>query len=288
MQIEQVKQILTRDFPQMQIDSLKELEHGWKNFVFLINNKLIVRFPKTIHNNLRHQQAILTALSNKISYRLPSIHYINTQSCYAVYPAILACSYNRYDFEQFTDQEQQNVAQDLADFLKQLHEAYPLTEVEKMKIERFNYTQEIIDIKNESKVFDNFKLPQNIRTFVQDQAEIATFHLTQTYDEVLLHNDLHCKNIILDCDTKHLNGVIDFDDIKIGHYHLDFAGFCLSLPQSLVAQIAQKYEQITGRKVLLDYAGAVAVDYLSSSMVKHPQKNSSWQEALDTLEYLRT
>jgi aminoglycoside phosphotransferase (APT) family kinase protein len=198
----------------------------------------------------------------------------------------LACSYTRWDFDQFDHSQQERVASDIADFLSQLHAVYSLEDLESLAVTKFDYAKEVADVARESEKFAGLDVPQKLKNFVLAQAEVSKSYLSQKHEEVLLHNDLHSSNIILDCDDKSLHGVIDFDDMKLGHFHLDFASLVYSLPASISKNILQKYSTQTGRSVSLAYALAIAVDYVSSNLIKFPENKALWQESLDTLEYL--
>jgi len=281
-----IKKILKSDFPDLQIKTIKKISEGWRNYVFLVNNSLIVRFPKQINPFIKIQKQVLQKLSPKISYKLPTIHYINPTYCYSIYPAILACSYTKFDFVNFTNTEKQRISYDLANFLNQLHSAINLKELMDIGVPTFDYQKEIEDIKTETKKFLKLNLDAQLKAFVESQAKIAVQHLSlsQKYLPVLLHNDLHIKNIILECETKNLNGVIDFDDIKIGHYHLDFANLAFSLPFDIFLSITQQYTKLTGRDVYLDYVFAIATDYVASNLVKYPNNTKLWEESIETLK----
>lgn len=277
---------MEKDFPQLVIHSVQEMPHGWRNYVFLINNKLIVRFPKNVVSEMGVQKKVLDKLAKSISYKIPTIHYLDPKRCYTVYPAILACSYSLWDFQQFTSEEKSRAAVDIADFLYQMHGVYALEELQELGIARFDYAKEVRDISEESAKFATLSLPRKVSKLVESQAEVAKHHLSQNHEEVLLHNDLHAGNIILDCDNKRLHGVIDFDDIKIGHFQLDFASLIYSLPADISQSIVQIYADRTGREVGFDYALAIAVDYVSSNLIKYPNSKDLWQKSLETLEYL--
>ncbi len=281
---QKIKKILKSDFPDLQIKTIEKISEGWRNYVFLVNNDLIVRFPKQANPSIKIQKQVLQKLSPKISYKLPTIHYINPTYCYTIYPAILACSYTKFDFENFTNTEKQRVSYDLANFLKQLHSAISLKELMDIGVPKFDYQKEITDIKNETEKFLTLNVDAQLKTFVESQAKMAMQHLSQNYLSVLLHNDLHVKNIILDCKTKNLNGVIDFDDMRIGHYHLDFANLAFSLPFDIFLSITQQYTKFTGRDVYLDYVFAIATDYVASNLVKYPNDNKLWIESIETLK----
>ncbi len=288
MQIAQVKEVLEKTIPDLCIDKVEEMAHGWRNYVFLINGSLIVRFPKVKKTDLNKQKQILDLLSDKISFELPKIYYLDLEHCYAIYPAILACSYNRQSISTFNQTEKNNLAEDLADFLRQMHQALSTNDHKKLKIDQFDYLKEITDIAGESKQIQKLDLGIDLKEFIQEQSEISSEYLSRNFEEVLLHNDLHSSNIILDCDKKKLQGVIDFDEMKVGHYDLDFVSLVYSLPFEVTKKIAQFYSDLTGRLVHLDYAKAIAVDYVSSNLVKFPKSRGLWLESVENLQFLQT
>jgi serine/threonine protein kinase len=230
------------------IDSVKKLSSS-SRIVFEINDSLIICFS-TDGDKIKQEGAILRSLlAHKPNIQVPeysNIYWLQgKQISYVLYPKIPGEDLTAKKFHELSELEVNNLAEDLASFLVKMHsipsvkDLLPLETDEKLgglmprvpppfllneKMESYLKNSEYIDL-----------LPL--------WRQVHALYLT-VYDNPKLkapiHNDLHASNLLIDPVSKHLSGIIDFEDAVFGHVSRDFRHF-YSIDPKFMIKIAENY-----------------------------------------------
>ena len=292
-------EILTEFGPSdLEISQIEPLKHGWKNFVYLVNNDLVVRFPKSNKVNLVREAKILDILNQKISIPIPKINYLHFDPSFITYDFIVGNTLGRDLLDHLN---KSLVSDQLADFFAKIHElAFSADLLYGLDLEEYDYLQEIEDtlletnflISNVNSIIDftqthNLDLisREKLVDFILYWQEVSIAFLSDPNKETrLIHNDLHRKNILFNNDYK-ISGIIDFDEIKYGDLHLDFCNLVYSFDLDLVTEIMEKYTQITGQKLDFKKTFAMGVVYILSNLFRNfnDQTNPNFRESLELI-----
>jgi len=216
-----VSQCLDRQFPKLKPISLKCIDEGWDNKIYLVNDKLIFRFPRReiAVQLLERENVVLNYLYDKVNISIPNPTYIGEPSDIYPYP------FHGYPFiegvsgshAELSDENRIASIPALASFLKTLHSIGE---------------EEAIALGAKPQVFDRTKVG-NIAQQFNERIEklisrgIATFDLSQVDAElrkafavklpidnkVLVHGDLYCRHLLFN--QNELTGIIDWGDVGI-------------------------------------------------------------------------
>ncbi|QKE71788.1 phosphotransferase [Arthrobacter citreus] len=227
-----VKEIVKEQFPRITIKEIKKIGEGFDNTVFSLNNEILLRFPR---------RKIAVTILNVEKNLLPVIH--NRFEMNTTVPVLdgkpsklFPWPYLGYNYilgkppTRLNREERIAMIEPLAIFLKQLH-SINLNELVKIELPYDELRR--LDI--------NFRKPQ-LEKYVQqairnklivDEQKINHYieNLVEIHSEtslVLVHGDLHFKNIIVN-EQNQLKGIIDWGDAHIGKCELD-----LSIVYSLI------------------------------------------------------
>lgn len=116
-----------------------------------------------------------------------------------------------------TKEEQDELAEDIAQFLEELH-SVPLPNINGLEINVLeDYQNDYTALKE--RVYD--ELPMNSKKYLESLFEkILNDDRITNYKKVLCHNDISCKHIVIENNVA--VGVIDFGDVAITDRDKDF------------------------------------------------------------------
>lgn len=244
--------IIKQEYPAFyrKIKKVKLIDHGWNTVVLDVDDKYIVRFKKDEIFPQALEIKILKRSQNKISMPIPKIISIGKQYKYIIYRKLRGVNLSEKIIDSLNRKQYNKFINDIAKFLMQFHNSLSIAQAKKMGIKRIkdkeNYTKCI-----KSKLFKNIK-NKDIINFTK-QTMLAYKALPDIKEnKVVLYNDLHCNNIAFDLKKKKINGIFDFGDVGIEDYQLDFTYFH-HFKLKFLEDIATKYQQLTKRKVNLEY-----------------------------------
>lgn len=222
-----VQQSIQEQFPSLSpIEKIERIGEGWDNTAFLINKKIIFRFPRreSAVELIENENKLLKNLPSIVSLEIPHLKYMGQATLSYPYPfhgyemikGISACHTHLNMKDRIAS------LTPLAFFLKQLHsidatralaigaeyQTYDRTDSSKATrnlIERVNkiITRKFCHI-NEEIFQQEIKIAQGIKLSPQ---------------KCLTHGDLDARHLIFDQDQ--LIGIIDWGDAGIHHKSLD-------------------------------------------------------------------
>lgn len=226
---EQIKKCLQVQFPcLLPLTEVKRVGEGWDNLVFLINKKIIFRFPrrKIAVELMEQENTILQHLQSLFTLKIPNPHYIGRPSAEFPYPfhgyeqiaGVSACH------AQLSSSDRIASIESLSIFLKQLHAIKPAqAQAMGAKAQLFDKTQiaKTIDTLHYrvNKIIDLNLCKINKENFHQEILQIQSIKLP--HEPCLVHGDLYCRHLIFD--QGQLTGIIDWGDVGISHKTVDLA-----------------------------------------------------------------
>ena len=247
---ELAKKLIDEQFPQLAITSINLIGEGWDNRVYLVNEKIVFRFPR------RKVAVELIARENKLLPNLPSFadvvipipYFIGSPS--ETYPY----EFQGYNLISGTSSYRANLSNNernlslptLAKFLRRLHsidekhaillgaelQVFDRTEMDRATAVLQERVQAIID-KNICAI--------NQHLFQEEINTVKNLKLDFS-EKCLVHADLDCRHLLFN--DKKLLGVIDWGDAGINHKAVDLSIIWLFYPIDQHAQFFEIYGEV--------------------------------------------
>ncbi len=214
---ESVLKVLHDEAPGLTVNSMTFISEGWTNFVVDINDEWIFRFPRDekFLPILERERLLLDRLRNHVSVSIPYYEFTGTKTAFVGYRKIPGEALHKNLYVTLSEDARQGIADTLALFLTQMHQAISLNEARSLGYEESKIPIQLI----ESSLLAT--LPSDdLKRMV---SEALTYLKEHPHNEhfVLLHNDFNGDNIAFDLNTQKINGVFDFSNAAIGHYSME-------------------------------------------------------------------
>lgn len=234
----------------LHVDSLKFFGQGFDNFIFLVNEKFIFRFPKTEEANqlLRSENSILPHLYAILPLQIPNILFCgNPTQDYPYrfhgYEKVQGLSAYQVDF---SDNEIKNCLQTLAQFLVALHSIKtPLAKAFGVKNQLYDRTTVLRVIESLQKRMVLVRKKNIIpfdESFIKNEIKQSKKVVFSHNHDCLLHGDLDFRHLLIT--DKNLTGIIDWSDVGIGHPVVDFVVVHQMFPKSMHEIFFKIYGQV--------------------------------------------
>jgi aminoglycoside 2''-phosphotransferase len=262
--------------PEIAVNSVSLNREGLLNDVVIINGELVFRFPKHEYGfqHLKDEARILRLLQNHITLEVPLPLY-ETADCLA-YRMISGETLRRDMLMKLPEDDQQAIADQLAQFLKEMH-GLPISEIADfevpmadalMKYEGWLGAYERI----REKVLP--RLMPHVREWVTEHFES---HLADRsnfeYELRMVDTDIPPYHIMYDRQRKRINGIIDFGCAGLGDPAIDFGVIIYNYGETFTDRFYKVYPAAeTYLKRARFYAGAQEVRWLLTGI----ERNDPW------------
>ena len=269
---ERIRQIA----PEVTIHSASLNREGLLNDVVIINGEIIFRFPKHEYasKHLKDEARILRLLQNYITLEVPAPLY-ESDDCLA-YRLIPGETLRRDMLMRLSNSGQQAVADQLAQFLKELH-GVPVNEIAHfeapladalMKYEGWVKAYERI----REKVFP--LLMPHVREWVTEHFESQLADRSNfEYEFKMVDTDIPPYHILFDRQKKRINGIIDFGCAGLGDPAIDLGVIIYNYGESFTDRFYRVYPEVEAYlKRARFYAGAHEVRWLLTGV----ERNDPW------------
>jgi aminoglycoside 2''-phosphotransferase len=252
--------------PEVTIASMRLNLEGLINDVVIVNDQLVFRFAKSEHGlrRLKGEIEILRLLKSHITLAIPSPFYV-AEDCMA-YPLIPGETLRRDRLMRLSEDEQQAVAEQLAQFFRELH-GFPAREVRGIELPTADALMKYEGWVNaygriREKVFP-LLLP-HVRDWVTEHFES---HLADRdnfeYELKMVDTDIPPYHIMFDRERSLVNGIIDFGCAGMGDPGIDFGVIIYNYGESFLRRFYKSYPEAEGYlKRARFYAGAHEVRWL--------------------------
>ena len=234
------------DFPALHIHSAELAEGGWDNDVIVINDELVFRFPRDDAIRLDVEVAVLNHLRGKTTLRIPVVEFVGRTGRYIGYRKIPGSALTRDDCGRLTPDARRVLADDLAEFLFELHEAIPVDLAAQLGV----VTDDPTIYLREARTLHGRLEDAATADFIQVTLAEAERFFAVDAPRSFLYNDLHGDNMAFDTATGRLNGIFDFGDIAIGDLHREFSPL-YRLSHALLEETVASYERLTRARLSL-------------------------------------
>jgi aminoglycoside 2''-phosphotransferase len=243
---EDIKQMLITQFQDLIVDEIEYLNSGNDSEAYLINDAIVFKVPKhqRASDNLVREKKVLDLIQNRVSLQVPKVAYSSTLSNGFIllgYDKLEGKTLSKEEFNQLTEEQQSNVAKQIAIFLGELHQIKIMDDeliVDKQELLRIDYQEFIVSF---SKHLTSEQL-ERTRHFLEQVINDKSLY---NYKPTLVHNDFSANNILFDDETKTISAVLDFGDVAITDRDNDF--LCL------LEESDEEYGRDFGIKVLKYY-----------------------------------
>lgn len=247
---ELVKACLQEQFPTlMPLTEIKCIGEGWDNKVYLVNKKIIFRFPrrKIAVELIERENQVLKVLPSLIASNIaiPNPRYIGYATPRYPYPfqgyeileGVSGCH------AQLTEQERIASLAPLANFLKQLHsidEAQALGIGARSQVFDRTIVTNTVNTLNEriDKIISK-KLYNINKDCFKHEITLAEKIMLPMNDKCLIHGDLYCRHLMFN--QGKLTGIIDWGDTGINNKSVDLAVIWSFYPRECHKQFFEIY-----------------------------------------------
>lgn len=233
-------------YPSFRKKDFNTDDYGWANYVLVVDNKVIFRFPRDEESkkSLYLEQKVLPNLKYKLSVPIPEFIYSSTDEekfTYVGYEIIDGKPLDSEGFKLLKEEEKECFAEDISKFLSELHtfsfQTYFPNKID-MEEAKGNWRELLKEINefvfpllNEkerawtTELFNNFLREDN----------------NFNYNQCLIHGDLGSDHILYDYEKRKISGIIDFGDIQIGDPAYDFIGLYICYGADFTEKVFSKY-----------------------------------------------
>lgn len=222
-----VKIIINEQFPDLAIHTIKKLGEGMDSVAYLINEGYVFKFPKRkdVSENLLKEYRVLKQIAGQLPLAVPDPRYFGNPCetfpyYFMGYPKIPGVFLTEERYQQLSSSQKENVAKDLAHFLKSLHATQLKEFVPDLEQDmRKNFTYEAEQIKK--LIAPALEEPQLQEISAEFDKAISDTELFAD-KQCLCHHDLSGDHLLMDAQSGRLLGVIDFGDVALTDADYDF------------------------------------------------------------------
>lgn len=249
--INSYKTKLQKDFPELDINSVKIIGSGWHHDAVEVNGALVFRIPRGVHeidSTVDNEVSILRHLRGKLSVDIPDPLYVSPENEYFGYPKVEGVLL-RDLVKGFNDDDWQLLKNDWVDIASSIHANVTIEKAREIDMPNFIEPGPSVA----ERIFDLESVEEDVLTFARKIIKESKSLDIENLHYVLIHNDLQFHNIIADPKTKLISGLIDWTDACIGPLAREFA-IAEWMKPGLLEEVAELYESKTGFKVDCDEA----------------------------------
>lgn len=266
--------------PELAIESVSLNQAGLLNDVVIVNGELVFRFVKRDFGfkDPQEEARILRLLRRYITLPIPAPFYESPDGL--AYRMIPGETLRRDMLMRLTEDDQQAIADQLAQFFKELH-GVPVNEVSDFEIPMADAL-----MKHEGWVKAYQRIREKVFPLLMPHVrEWATEHFEShlsdrsnfEYELKMVDTDIPPYHILFDRQKKRVNGVIDFGCAGLGDPAIDFGVIIYNYGESFLSRFYRVYpEAETYLKRARFYAGANEVRWLLTGI----ERNNVWWHAV--------
>jgi len=240
--------LIDEQFPELEAKQIREMGIGWDNTAFIVDDKLIFRFPRRqiAVNLLEEEWFFLPKLASRLPLSIPNPQWKGVPTTqfpwsFTGYPLLIGCTACH---NNLSEEARNELAQPIALFLKKLH-SLPIQEFprdpSKSHHSRIdgNLINEKIKINfNELEKLELLENRNHLETIVADSQNFK-----EPTTSAIVHGDLYVRHLLID-ESKQLAGIIDWGSVHIGDPANDIAIAHTFLPEAAHKTFRETYGKI--------------------------------------------
>lgn len=221
------------------------LKSGWESVVLETRDGWILRFPRP-HVAFEREISILRRILGRLPARTPNVEWTGERTKFAAYRKLDGWVFDAEAYRSAPVGQRDRLARSLAGFLVAMHGVFTPHEVAELGIPGADAGSD------SAPNVDRFdRVPEDVRHDVENLLdEIAAAHRGRADQEppVVLHDDFHFGNVVLDGPVGELVGVWDFSCVHTGEPSVDLRYFAGG-SDDLLRRVTHEYEQCSGRPI---------------------------------------
>ena len=265
-----IKEIIQK-YCGVEVDSLSLLGEGYDSKAYLVNSEYTFKTKYSANKKKEYEKekAIYDFLNKNLStnIKIPNIEYsyISDEISILGYKEIKGKFLSPDLYSSLTPEKQQLLKEDIAIFLRQLHDL-DTSEISSYTIDNKQNVLEEYDLLRNT-IYDSLSdiEKEYIESFIQ------RLKTTDIFDgkKCLCHNDFSCNHLLLD-DNNRLCGIIDFGDSGIIDEYCDFIYLLEDSEEELGHEFGEAVLQLYGNIDIVkakEYQGVVEQYYPIETIV---------------------
>lgn len=218
--------LINKQFPELSIQSIKEIGEGFDNTIYAVNDIYVFRFPRReIAGELMETEAVLLPkIQQLLPIKIPVPVFFGQKSQDYRW-SFLGYSYLEGKMpHKLTQENRTKLIGPLAAFLKALHsisikdlKGVPVPYDKLGRLDIGKRKAGMMEKLEALCLLDNSQVFEKARDYCQ-----GIEHIEVPCEHVLVHGDLHLGNMLVN-EGKELTAIIDWGDVHIGHRAVDLA-----------------------------------------------------------------
>lgn len=256
------KQLITRDFPQFGVTSIRYLGSGWDNAAVLVNDKYVFRFLRGIFDQkfplktyeIEKEINILDFLQGKVSFAVPKPDFVAPDHSYFGYQLIAGTLWDQAGDDQLSEE----YLRGWVGVRSEISKAIRPEQAGELKVPSYRTA-------NNERLVNEFIVDQAADPRVKEMAKAAMNYVCSRCatknDWVFIHEDLQMSNCMVDPTTKKITGVIDWLEAEVGPVEAEFY-FWSKFGGGVLEKVAKYQEEFDGTKVDIKLAEAIHQFYI--------------------------
>jgi aminoglycoside phosphotransferase (APT) family kinase protein len=277
------RKLIGRQFPEVELRSLRRLGEGWDNTVWLADERWAFRFPRrgVAIPGFERELAALPLLAPRLPLPIPAPVFTGEPAEGFPWPWFGAAHIPGGEPLGLSEPARRGLARPFARFLRALHSAPipdgmpadPMGRAD-MQVRVPKTDESLIELENEGL----WRTPDSVRRLLE-----AAHELAPPEPAVVCHGDLHMRHLLVD-EQGALTGVIDWGDICRGAPAVDLTLLWSLLPPAGRAEFVAEYGGV--RKDQLVRARVLAINLCAVLALygHHERMEAVEREALLGLE----
>jgi aminoglycoside phosphotransferase (APT) family kinase protein len=245
---------------------------GWENVVVQTLDGWILRFPRDEGVPFERELALLARLCGRLPAATPRVEWTGRRTRFAAYRTLAGADFDADAYLAAPARQRDALARSLAEFLVALHTFFTPAEIAELGIPAPVASPDTDPV---VRIVDGMQqLPAEVRPAVEG---LLTDYTATWVDgevpgpNVVVHNDFHTSNLVLDGPVGQVVGVWDFSCVQVGVPTFDLRYF-EDGPTDLLHRLAAEYEVLSGHRIdlraaSLAYRAEVVCDALETGDV---------------------
>ncbi len=287
------RRLITSQFPDLQVRALRQVGEGWDNFVFLVNDGWVFRFPRRqlAVRGVEAEMRVLPRLAEHLPLPVPAPVFLGRPSADYPWPFFGGRFVPGREIAErgLSDDERIRLVGPLARFLRVLHapaifEAFG-KELRVDPVGRGNMAERVRLTEKWLRELEQLGLWRPPEGVAETLRAAATLPIPPPV--AVVHGDLHFRHLLVD-DAGALSGVIDWGDLNSGDPAVDLQVFWSLLPPRGRAELVREYGPIPEDRLLRARVMAIFLAAALATHAHHEKLPAVEREALSSLDRIAT
>jgi len=271
--------LLNKEFPGQAFTTCVLNHDGWDNLVAELDGEWIFRFPKSERYKSESELKVLEQLHGRLKVPIPKVQFVSKNPRCMGYRKIGGVFIREAEWPTWSGIQIDALAEDLAGFLYQCHQAVSVNQAKGMGLEHESSDGELDSIVAACSSLGR----DDIAKFSREA--VAAYRQLPELAPSFLYDDLHSENFLIDPASRRLAGVVDFGDCAWGDVHYEFHPL-YRYDRRIFEKLVTHYERLSGlalsRRRCVIYSWFDALGDIAGTM--HDPENGARKNAFRWLE----